>query len=73
MRRARWNSAAFTLPVRPQLRHTLSDTGQKRKHRQQISRKSSKRHPETTHSSNIAIETVSFYEYYPNSNSKKSR
>lgn len=73
MRRARGKIATLTLPVRPQHCKMLFITEQKRKHYQQISRKSSKKKLETTHSFNIVIDTVSFYEYYPHRNPEKSR
>lgn len=73
MKRARRSIAAFTLPVRPQHRKELSVTGQKRKHLRKSTRKSSPWQLETTHSFIIAIETISFSEYYPDNNSKKPR
>lgn len=73
MMQARQIIAAFTLPVRPQSRKRLSDTGQKRKCLQQITPKTSKELPDMTHSFNIAIETVLFSEYYPHRSTEKSR
>ena len=73
MMRARQNRAMLTLSVRSQLRKRLSVNKQKQKNRQQLARKSLESPPEPTLSFKIAIESVSFYAYYPHRSTEKFR